>query len=104
MNHTPYERESGLHPTIYTLHPTPYTLNAKRFSRSYCVVARVSGFGLLNSAEPYTVRAGEEAADAVEARILTSIYDIYSGSMTITTLLDHISHCNTAPGINLSNR
>jgi len=33
----------------------------------------------------------------------TSIYDKYSGSMTITTRLDHISHCKTASGTNWSN-
>jgi len=33
--------------------------------------------------------------------ILTSVYDRYSGSMKITTHLDHISHCETASGTNL---
>ena len=32
--------------------------------------------------------------------IRTSIYDQHSGSMNITTHLDHISHCKKASGIN----
>ena len=36
--------------------------------------------------------------------IRTRIYDEYSGSMKITTHLDHISHCKTASGTYWSNR
>ena len=36
--------------------------------------------------------------------IQTSIYDEYSGTMKITTHLDHISHCKTASGTNGSKR
>ena len=32
------------------------------------------------------------------------VYDEYSGSMKITSHLDHVSHCKTASGTNWSNR
>ena len=35
--------------------------------------------------------------------VRTSIYDECSGSTKIPTHLDHISHCETAPGTNWSN-
>ena len=41
---------------------------------------------------------------AREDFIRTSICDKYSGSMKITTRLDHTSHCKTASGTNWSNR
>ena len=36
--------------------------------------------------------------------IRTSIDDKYSGSMKITTRLDHVCHCKVASGIDWSNR
>ena len=47
----------------------------------------------------------EEAARAPQVNLIrTSIYDKYSGSMKITTRLDHISHCRTASGTDWSSR
>ena len=53
---------------------------------------------------PYTLHPAPQAVSSSTDLIRASVYATYSGSMTFTTHLDHISHCEIASSTNWLNR
>ena len=85
-------------PKLYTLNPTPYTLHPCVLMRS---VARSSSDTFTEqNASSLRKRSAHLPADLTRM----SIHDKHSGSIEITTHMDHISHCKTASVINWWNR